>query len=770
MSTLAPVIARLNQLGRRRTLALLLRGAAAPMAVCAGFAVLGLLLDWWLHLPVAVRAIHLCATLAVVGVLSWRHLLRPLLQRPSLDQLALLAEAADPSLSDQLISALQLERDLREGTAVESPELINALVEDTAQRCGRMNFRNAVPLAPALGALCLGLLACAIPAGIAAADTEIGSIWMQRLLLLREVPWPRVNHLVVEITDAAQMSCEQRGDTLVFHVAERTPLQVNVSAAPGSKLPDSVTLQMTPLDGDTGPREIPLGRSPSGAFQHIFPPLMASFSFTVSGGDDDDGLPVHEILVARAPRVTALSAHYEYPAYTGMLPRDLPDANISAPEGTRIQLRFSVNMDLTAFALQFEKAGAAAPVLQADGKWLHEFSVAASDVWTWKLHGSNGVASTDVPRYVVTCESDQPPRLALEMPGTTTLLVTPDAVIPFKGSATDDFGITELGLRYGTDPKLLTTSVAFAAEDLTHPLGERQVPFFRAQPVAELTLPAEAAAEALPARPARPPGDGERFALRLAVADNRVTATQSEPHRVLSEQEFRVQVISAQELQKEFSQRQVRLRDRAADIAGLLDQRIAECTELIAVLRSAGDQPPGEPRFVALEQGVLRLQSELGSLARQFLRIADGYLWNRLDKGFLTEKLMTVLATGFHARPEQESGAAWAAALKEVRPAIDEATLMGRVATILQLALGTALERAPAAVRQLQQVNATPMAARLAPLEAALPLLLALREDVTALTERLESWENYLDVLQGFRELLDLQKGVEHKLRKVTNK
>ncbi|MSR74266.1 MAG: hypothetical protein EXS14_02180 [Planctomycetes bacterium] len=770
MSPLATVVARLHSLGRRRTLAVALRGATGPMAAAAGLAVTGLLLDWWLHLPVAVRAIHLAASVAFVGVLCWRQLVKPLSRRPGLEQLALLAEASDPRLGDQLISALQLERDLNAGVAVESPELIHALVADSAQRFSTETFRNAAPLAPAFGALCLGLLACCVPAGIAAADSEIASIWLQRSLLLREVPWPRMHYLVVEISDAAEMSREMQGDNFVFHVAERTPLQVNVSAEPGTKLPDSVNMLVTPIGDTSDAREIPLGRSPSGAFQHIFPPLMASFSFSVSGGDDDDGLPLYEIRVARAPRVTAFSAHYEYPSYTGMQPRDLPDANISAPEGTRITLHFTVNMGLTAFRLNFEKAGAAEPTLQPDGTWNHTFTVSASDVWSWKLQGENGVASTAVPRYVVTCENDQPPHLALELPGSTTLLVTPQAVIPFKGVASDDFGVTELGLRYGTDPKVLGLSVPFNATDLATPLGGRTVPFFRAQPVAALRLAAESATEAMPSRPERAPGDGERFAMRLAVADNRVTATQPEPHRILSEQEFRVQVISPQELQKEFSQRQVRLRDRAADITTLLDQRIAETSDLIAVLRASSDQPPGEPRFVALEQGVVRIQGELGSLSRQFQRIADGYLWNRLDHGFLTEKLMEVLGAGFLAHPEQESSAAWAQALKDVRPAIDEATLMGRVAAILQLALNTALELAPAATKQFAVVNATPMPARLAPLETVLPLLQKLRDGVAALTERLESWENYLDVIQGFRELLDLEKGVEHKLRKVTNK
>lgn len=765
MTELLPVTKALRAIERRRKTAALLAGILQPALVLAVFTAASFTLDWWLHLPFAVRALQLGVTVGLAGWFTWRHILRPLGERPGIEQLALMAEAADPAIKDQIISALQLERDLEAGTAVESPELIRALINDTARRFQNARFPAAAPLWPAMQRALLALLLLALPLTLLSQGGDLASIWWQRNALLQSTPWPRLHHLEVKLVGAEMEPAPADATDFIWHVAERTPLQVTVSAADGTKLPDAVSLHMQPLESDSEAVELPLGRSPGGNFQHIFPPLMKSFRFHVTGGDDDDGLPRHEIRVARAPRVTALLARLEYPAYTRMEPRELPDPNLSAPAGTKVSVTFKVNMELKDFAVTFGRKGLTNVAPAGELTWRMEFVIEGADTWTWKLRGTNNVPSADVPRYVITAEPDQPPRLNLVSPATSTLLVSPEGIIPFMGTATDDFGVTELALRYGPEGSPPVHSLAFTPEDLSQPLGARQIAFFRPQSVAEFRVPDEAASGGM-----RAPREGDRFLVRVALADNRVTATEPEPHRLLSEQEFHVQVQSPPDLLKEFSQRQVRLKDRAIAIVALFDQRIAECDELVAALKRSADGAPGEPRFVALEQGVARANSELGTLARQFLRIAEGYLWNRMDRSFLTEKLIEVLTRGFRAHPEQEFTAVFAEALKEVRPAIDNASLMGRVASIMDLALSAAFEHAPVVQQGLRAVNATPLPSRLAPLEASAGRLRTLRDEVVLLAEKLEAWENYLDVVQGFRDLLDLQKGVEQKLRKLTRK
>ena len=45
-----------------------------------------------------------------------------------------------------------------------------------------------------------------------------------------------------------------------------------------------------------------------------------------------------------------------------------------------------------------------------------------------------------------------------------------------------------------------------------------------------------------------------------------------------------------------------------------------------------------------------------------------------------------------------------------------------------------------------------------------------LREDVQKLIDRLEAWEDYLDIIQGLRDIQEIQSGVAKKIEKLTNK
>ena len=38
------------------------------------------------------------------------------------------------------------------------------------------------------------------------------------------------------------------------------------------------------------------------------------------------------------------------------------------------------------------------------------------------------------------------------------------------------------------------------------------------------------------------------------------------------------------------------------------------------------------------------------------------------------------------------------------------------------------------------------------------------------LIEKLEAWEDYLDVIQGFKDLLEMQKGIHTDIQKLTKK
>ena len=772
---LRSVIARLQALSRRLLLRILLTGGPRLIASACGLAGFTLLLDYTMRLPVAVRAVLLVIALGVLTFVLVRHLLLPLMAKPTIDQLALMAENADPNLKDQVISSIQLERDLAAGHAVESPDLIRATIADTAERFKSHSFARSVSLRPCRIPALLATAAVIAFSGFGAVYPDTLALWARRQLLLTDEPWPREHTLEITVVDMERFdpTYEQGGRRVILHVPERTPLQVQVFEKDG-QLPDEVNLVVRPLGGEDEQR-ISMGRTQKNDyFQHIFPPLVRSILLHAEGGDDDDGVPEYVIHVDQAPRATRFWADYRYPPYTGLQDRSLSDANISAPEGTRVTMHFEVNMALESFHLELESSDAITMTTSAKGDYAHSFVVEGNDFYTYRLKGDNGVQSADVPRYVITAEVDQAPRVSVEMPGVTALFVTPNATTPLKGVATDDYGITAVGIRWGEDPKQLDDgAVEFVGDDLVSAqLGEPQVAFFHPLQVKTMIMPAREAQGDNPARPARPAQIGDRFSFRFLSADNRKTSSQPNPHRTFGDYQYHVQILSAEDLQRELAQRQVRLRTRVRDIAGLIETRMIDTQELIGFVKAdQSDAAKIQAGLWGVEQDQHRISIELQATARQFMRVYDGYLWNRLDEGALTEKVIGLLSGAYRSGEAEDAFQVYGNAVEQVKPLVDDSTVMGRLTGILELLIRSAAERSPEARRRLQRASLVAVKDdRIEQLESAYEIQKLLHTDVMLLIEKLEAWEDYLDVIQGFKDLLEMQKGIHTDIQKLTKK
>src|SRR5262249_7308391 len=150
------------------------------------------------------------------------------------------------------------------------------------------------------------------------------------------------------------------------------------------KVPDEVEIVTAPLGDEGQTNTFAMGR-PAGRdyFQHIFPPLSEAIVFHAIGGDDTDSDPLFEIRGARAPRIQRFWGDYEDPPYTGLKPRTAPDANIAAPEGTRLTMHFEPNMrKLLEFELVLEKGGSQMLEPAADGTYTSSLLLEKSDFYS----------------------------------------------------------------------------------------------------------------------------------------------------------------------------------------------------------------------------------------------------------------------------------------------------------------------------------------------------------------------------------------------------
>ncbi|MCB1281322.1 MAG: hypothetical protein KDB18_07345, partial [Salinibacterium sp.] len=159
------------------------------------------LLDWLFQLPWGARAVMLMLMLFVMARGAWRFFVGP--QRIALDdeRLALLIEGRHPEYGDDLISALQFERQLQDPTNAESKDLMVAAIEDTAARFKDRDFADVVRASGLRRPALLGLSAVALLLVYGFCQPAHASLWVDRCLFLSDKPWPPDTVLSVSIAN-----------------------------------------------------------------------------------------------------------------------------------------------------------------------------------------------------------------------------------------------------------------------------------------------------------------------------------------------------------------------------------------------------------------------------------------------------------------------------------------------------------------------------------------------------------------------------------------
>lgn len=781
MDANAPKILRdlLDSVRSRLRLRTTAAGAARVLRDAVALGLATLVLDLALEPPHAIRLVLAGTSMVVVGLSAWRHLVKKLSVKPSDDAIALLVEKANPALEDRLISSLQLGRELAADATTESRPLIEATIRDTVAAAGTIDVVRAVPMGPVGRPALMATAVVLVAVTVGALKPDWATLWVDRWVFLRDTPWPKDTTLRLVVTDEERYAKEEIGGRVVLHVPERTPLQVQVEAL--GVVPDEVELVIAPVDDPSAEAPVAMGRAAGkGWFQHNFPPLDRSIVIWARGGDDRDEAPAFEIRVDRAPRVTGVTTALEFPAYTGLAPRSGDERNLTIPEGTKVSMDFRVNLDLESFELAFEKGGAVKLTPGTDGVYRHAFTASVGDFYTWRLRATTGVPSADVPRYVLTVAADAPPRLSMESPASTAILATPDAVIPFRGIATDDHGISALEIRWARTEEGLPNAIPFAADDFVTDAPNpgkgtgKRLPFAADVDVSRFTAGPDSRPGAAPvAVSPEAPRAEDRIRFRLLLSDNRVTPDKPEPQRQYGDAEYAVDVKPRAEVERDLAQKQTRLRDRVRDLVRLAEIRLAETEDVLAKATSGGDgvAPDAVKALQNVETSQSRLSAEIAASARQFARVFDGYLYNRLDPGPLTNRLLANLLAAWRAKPSEDGLLLYGRALEDARPLAGDAQLMGRLVNILDLFIKSATTTSPEAARRLGQAAlAAAPEARLAEIRAGLAAQKSLVEDLRVLEDRLLAWEDYLDVVQGLQDLIELQKGIRSKAEKLSTK
>jgi len=157
----------------------------------------------------------------------------------------------------------------------------------------------------------------------------------------------------------------------------------------------------------------------------------------------------YRINVRIPPEVQEVQITLQPPSYTRM-PRTMLEKNVgdfSAVPGTKTVMRIRTNKELLSNAwLEFD-AGKPKEIRLRGSSGTAEFFVWQEDSYRIFLQDTSGLKNMEPITYHISLLPDDPPQVEIIQPGQDIESV-PDAILPIKIIATDDFGIRELWLTY----------------------------------------------------------------------------------------------------------------------------------------------------------------------------------------------------------------------------------------------------------------------------------------------------------------------------------
>ncbi len=426
------LLRRLSELRAAIRRVLALEGlSAVAVAALAGIA-FTFALDWSLRLNVAQRILVSGAALACVAVVAWRRLAKPLSRALPDEEIALVLEKYFPKLEDRVITTVQLALNPH---AEYSEQLVAAVVQQADEAAQQINPATALDtlrlkrwLAAGCGALATVALAWAVfPATM--------TIWFQRDVLLRDVPWPQATYLTVK----------DFGDS-PKRVMRGGSLDIIVTAS-GKRIPDMVRLEMQFASAGRFREE--LSRAADGKFTRRLDGVVEPFRFWASGGDATTA--VFAVELVEPPVLSDVKFRALYPEYTGLAAKTfgLGEGNLEVPAGTTLELSAVSSKPLTGGrAFLGENQIGAINLLSEKNRITTRLKVEKSARLRIALDDAEGFTSDAAFSYPIFALPDRAPTLRLAVTGVGER-VTKVATVPLQIEARDDYGVTALELRYG---------------------------------------------------------------------------------------------------------------------------------------------------------------------------------------------------------------------------------------------------------------------------------------------------------------------------------
>jgi hypothetical protein len=153
-------------------------------------------------------------------------------------------------------------------------------------------------------------------------------------------------------------------------------------------------------------RSVPMSPSDDG-FSYTIESVDRSFDYRVVAGRSSSR--AYSVTALFPPRVKSIDLVYEYPAFTGLKPREEKNGgDIYAPEGTRV--KFLVHADKPLASGELAMAGSKPVAMRPAGASASAELVLAEDgAYRVRLSDADGLGSTGEVEYFIRVMDDRPP-------------------------------------------------------------------------------------------------------------------------------------------------------------------------------------------------------------------------------------------------------------------------------------------------------------------------------------------------------------------------
>ena len=764
-----PIIRKLGGVRTRIRLLLLGNSLFMFLLVAGGLIAGSFFLDWLFQLPLGARTIMLVIMVGVMLRGAWRFFLGPFKVGLSDDGIALLVEERHPEFGDELISALQLAQQMENGSNTESRDLMASAVSGALARFEKVSFDDTITPRPLVRPAFMSFAAVLVVFLYGTFQPDHVSIWFDRCVLLEDRAWPPKTVLDVRIANLDSFRHEIAADgSYEIYVPESAVIRVEVTA--DGEIPPTIRLKKfaSPRDENPDPISIELaGRPDSAEFEYKFGRVTSSFEFYVQGGDDDDELPYFRVFVRAAPRIDDLAVDYDFPGYvndTGIEDKTgIREYNVVGPVGTRVDMHFRASAEVASFQVIVDDLKDDSIELKPnpDDPLRFTWSMVLTDdhFYTYRLVGANGAPSREAPNFNISAQPDLAPQIGVLMPETASVDVSPEATIPLAMQVVDDYRVGDIEYRWdAARDGAYGNRVALGVDDLRVLDDEREVDAFVALEVRSFTAVQDGKTRAL-----RP---GDNVFVRLVARDTRVTTAEPEPNVTVHSTPIALHVREAVEIERELMRGQVRLKDQIKRVEESVRARLAELTTLVSTWGGEGEEAPSRDDLHAAAAGQALITSSLGEAARGFVRVFDGYLFNRMDPSNLTEAMIAELC-GMHRKGEGSHYEHISKLMPRVRAQLDDSEIMGKLTKIMDILMTTSDVSSPAVGAAIKICLAEEDRPKVVEgLRLALEREEKLHQDVLVLVEKMEEWEDFQDVIQSLKDIIELEKGLWNRMKK----